>query len=152
MQIKELSEYILERYQGLNAVDAWGETSFFYNPEGRLPRGVYFATLKNKDGENDKGSELERDGVFRLNFGVSQSSYEEALGARPARPAAGGVVGTGHDFTKLNTLMPHPVYGWMAWVCILNPDQATWQNLQPLLNESYELAVKKYKQRVKDRR
>ncbi|WP_416397967.1 DUF6194 family protein [Allohahella sp. A8] len=150
MQQSEISKLILEQYQGLVAVDAWGEQSFFYNPEGRLPRGVYFATLKSKDGDNDKASQLGRVGVFRFNFGISKSAYEKVLGARPARPAAGGVVDTGHDFTQLNTLMPHPVYGWMAWVCVLNPDLAMWQHLQPLLNESYGLAVEKYTKRVKD--
>jgi hypothetical protein len=145
----EISKLTFEQYHGLIAVDAWGEQSFFYNPEGRLPRGVYFATLKNKDGDNDKASQLGRAGVFRFNFGISKSAYEKVLGARPARPAAGGVVDTGHDFTQLNTLMPHPVYGWMAWVCVLNPDLAMWQRLQPLLSESYGLAVEKYTKRVK---
>lgn len=149
MQKKEISQFILEQYQGLLAVDAWGEQSFFYNPEGRLPRGVYFATLKNKDGDNDKASALDRDGVFRFNFGVSKSSYEAVLGKRPARPAAGGVVATGHDFTQLNTLLPHPVYGWMSWICVLNPDEAKMKTLRPMLDESYELAVMKYARRIR---
>nr|WP_246638081.1 DUF6194 family protein [Halomonas neptunia] len=149
VQKKEISEYILDQYRGVVAVDAWGEQSFFYNPDRRLPRGVYFATLKDKDGDNDKGSNLSREGVLRFNFGISKSSYEEALGKRPARPAAGGVVNTGHNFTELNTLLPHPVYAWMSWVCVLNPDKAMIQELEPLLNESYDLVVKKYAKRIK---
>ncbi len=146
---KEISDYILDQYSGLVAVDAWGEQSFFYNPDGRLPRGVYFATLKDKDGDNDKASKLGRDGVYRFNFGVSKPSFERVLGERPARPAAGGVVDTGHDFTQLNTLLPHPVYAWMSWVCILNPDESVFRGLVPLLNESYGLVVKKHSKRVK---
>ena len=149
VQKKEVSEYILDQYRGVVAVDAWGEQSFFYNPDRRLPRGIYFATLKDKDGENDKGSNLDREGVFRFNFGIGKSSYKEILGNIPARPAAGGVVNTGHNFTELNKVLPHPVYGWMSWVCVLNPDKAMIQKLEPLLNESYDLAVKKYAKRVK---
>ena len=74
---------------------------------------------------------------------------KEILGNIPARPAAGGVVNTGHNFTELNKVLPHPVYGWMSWVCVLNPDKAMIQKLEPLLNESYDLAVKKYAKRVK---
>lgn len=149
MQKEEISHYIAERYQGVITADAWGEQSFFYNPEGKLPRGVYFATLKDKDGDNDKASGLDRTGIFRFNFGISKPSYEKVLGRKPSRPVAGGVVDTGHDFTQLNTLLPHPVYGWMFWVCILNPDQKVFHSLLPLLSESYELVVKKYGKRVK---
>lgn len=149
MQKEKIADYISSQYHGLVPVNAWGEQSFFYNPGGKLPRGVYFATLKDKDGDNDKASALNRAGVFRLNFGVSKPTYENALGKRPVRPAAGGVVNTGHDFTELNTLLPHPVYGWMSWVCILNPNKERFLGLRPLLDESYKLVVQKYAKRVK---
>ena len=149
MQKQEISRYILAHYKDLLAVNAWGEQSFFYNPDGQFPRGVYFATLKEKDGDNDKASKLDRDGIFRFNFGISKSSYQKVLGERPARPAAGGVVNTGHDFTRLNMLLPHPVYAWMSWVCVINPDETTFRELASLLDESYELVVKKYAKRIK---
>lgn len=148
MKKEAIADFITTRYHGLVSVNAWGEQSFFYNPEGRLPRGVYFATLKDRDGANDRASGLNRAGVFRLNFGISKATYEEALGKRPARPVAGGVVDTGHEFTRLNELLPHPVYGWMSWVCILNPDEDAFRRLRPLLDESYNLVVGKYAKRV----
>jgi len=151
MRQEDVSACVLKRYPGLALVEAWGEQSLFYNPDGLLPRGVYFATLKDKDGDNDKGSMLNRDGVFRFNFGVSQPSFEKALGKKPARPRAGKTVDTGHDFTRLNTLLPHPVYAWMCWVCILNPDTITFRALLPLLDESFELAVKKYSRRLRSK-
>jgi hypothetical protein len=82
VQKTDLSEFILEQYRGLLPVNAWGEQSFFYNPDGRLPRGVYFATLKDKDGDNDQASKLGREGVFRFIFGISRSSYETVLGEK----------------------------------------------------------------------
>ena len=43
---------LLKNYSGLKTIDAWGETSLFYNLNDSLKRGIYFCTLKNKDGEN----------------------------------------------------------------------------------------------------
>jgi hypothetical protein len=36
----------------------------------------------------------------------------------------------------------------MFWICVLNPSAATFQTVQPLLAEAYDLAVKKYAKRV----
>ena len=35
-----------------------------------LKRGIYFCTIKEKDGDNDKASNLHRYAVFRVNFGI----------------------------------------------------------------------------------
>ena len=41
--------------------------------------------------------------------------------------------------------MPHPVYGRMYWVCVLNPSDETFATkVQPLLAEAYDMAVVKY--------
>ena len=44
--------------------------------------------------------------------------------------------------------MPHPVYGWMSWVCVLNPSAETFKTMQPLLAEAYDLAVAKFAKRA----
>lgn len=88
---------------------SWGETALFYNPGRTLPSGVYFCTFKERDGENHRASVLTRDGVFRVSIGVSPATYVARFGPRPARPAKGGVVNTGHDFAALDVLTPHPV-------------------------------------------
>jgi hypothetical protein len=56
-------------------------------------------------------------------------------------------VGTGHDFTALDQLLPHPVYAPMSWVCVLNPSVATFEAVRPLLAEAYQLAVSRYAKR-----
>ena len=139
-----VTRYITDTFAGINPVDAWGEISFFYNPDRKLPRGIYFATLKDKDGDNDRASNLQRPSVFRLNIGISKPTYRSLFGPQPPRPTAGGVVETGHDFTALDQLLPHPVYGWMSWVCVLNPSKPTFQTVKPLLAEAYDLAVNKF--------
>lgn len=148
MEESSIARYIRESFDGIAPVAAWGETSFFYNPGQALPRGVYFATLKGKDGNNDRASALGRPGVFRLNIGISRPTYRSLFGPPPARPVAGGIVATGHDFTALDTLTPHPVYGWMTWVSVLNPGAGTFEQVKPLLAEAHALAAARFSKRV----
>jgi hypothetical protein len=142
-----ISCYVVESFADVHAISAWGETAFFYNPGRKLPRGVYFATLKSRDGDNDRASDLSREGVFRFNVGISKSSYSSLFGRQPPRPAAGGAVNTGHNFTALDQLMPHPVYAWMSWIAILNPSSASFECLKPLLVEAHGLAATKFSKR-----
>lgn len=140
---------ITNSFDGLSPKASWGETSLFYNPENLLPNGTYFCTLKEKDGENDKASRLNREDVFRLSFALNKTVYEKLFGSRPRRPSKGGIIQTHHDFTKTNVLMPHPVYGWMSWVQILNPSSEKFEELYPLLEEAYTTAGAKFKAKYK---
>lgn len=144
----DVIEAIITAFPGLAPKRSWGETSLFYNPDGILPNGVYFATVKEHDGANDKASHLDRPGVFRLSFGLPATRYESLFGPRPTRPAKGGCVATGHDFTAIDELMPHPVYGWMGWVQILCPSKRTFAELQPLLSTAHQGAMEKYGRQV----
>lgn len=126
---------------------AQGDTFFIYDPDRDLEdnRRFPFATIVTKDyGDFDDASNLNRPGVFRLNIGISRDAYRSLFGTQPSSPGEGGVVDTGHDFTALDQLMPHPVYAPQSWVCVLNPGDETFQKLQPLLAEAYERAVRRY--------
>lgn len=148
------TRYITEAFDGVDVVVgsreagspeiAWGDTFFSYDPGGQLPpeRRFPFATIVTKDyGDFDCASRLDRPGVFRLNIGVGKETYRALFGPQPPAPPLNGVVGTGHDFALLDQLLPHPVYASMSWVCVLNPSEATFQSVQPLLAEAYQLAV-----------
>ncbi|MDC0948398.1 DUF6194 family protein [Gammaproteobacteria bacterium] len=143
-----IAEHILTTLPDVINVDAWGEQSFFYNPQQRLPRGVYFATIKSKDGENDSASNLNRKDVFRLNIGIGPLLYTELFGARPARPAKGKTVATGHDFGALDEWMPHPVYAWMGWTCILNPSERSFEDAASHIAAAHRIAVSKFDKRI----
>jgi hypothetical protein len=54
-----------------------------------------------------------------------------------------------YDFTALDVLMPHPVYGPNHFVCVLNPSDSTFDAVRPLLNEAYEIAAKRARPRTK---
>lgn len=143
-----ITQSITATFADVQPVDAWGDTFFFYNPDRQRADEIYFATLKNNDDEYDNASNLNRPDIFRLNIGISKATYRTLFGAPPARADADETVETRYDFTVLDQLLPHPVYGRMFWVCVLNPSAATFQSLQPLLAEAYDLAVKKYAKRV----
>jgi hypothetical protein len=147
--IDDVIDRVTAAHDGLVVAENWGERGLFYNPGERLPKGVYLLTFKEKDGPNDAASKVNRPGVYRLNLGIGKPTFVQRFGAVPARPAGGGVVDTGHDFTQLDRILPHPVYGWMAWVCVLNPSEPTFEELRPLIDEGYRLAVAKFEQRMR---
>lgn len=62
-----------KRISSLNGtvlVKSWGEKGIFYNPGLVLKRGAYVLTVKEKDGDNDKASNLDRTGIYRVNLGL----------------------------------------------------------------------------------
>lgn len=151
MTVDEIIPGVLSAYAGTVLDRDWGERGIFYNPVRALPKGIYLMTCKESNGPHDKASDLDRDRVFRLNIGISKHSCQRRFGALPFRPSAAGIVDTGHDFARLDEVMPHPVYGWMGWICVLNPSRATFDDLRPLIDESYQLALEKFGKRMTGR-
>jgi hypothetical protein len=47
------------RFDGLSVKKSWGESSLFSNPGEALAHGIYFVTLKERDGAHDTASHLE---------------------------------------------------------------------------------------------
>ena len=148
MTIDEIITAIKNEYTGLVVRENWGETGVFYNPESLLKKGIYLMTFKEKDGKHDASSNLKRKNVYRLNIGISKNTFLELFESIPKRPSAGEIVEMNFDFSQTNRIMPHPIYAWMKWVCILNPSHKTFQTLLlPLIHEGYLLAVEKYKKK-----
>jgi len=145
----EIIEFVTNKYTGLVVNQNWGETGLFYNPEGKLKKGIYLLTFKERDGENDGASRLNRGaGFYRFNLGISKKTFIEVFGFIPSRPAAGNAVSMDYDFSSTDTIMPHPVYGWMAWICVINPTSDTFEKLVPLIEEGYQLCLKKYEKKM----
>ena len=145
MDEASITEYVRRSFDGVDVVVAseengapeiaWGDSFFIYDPDRNLPdsRRFPFATIVTKDYTGfDDLSKLDRPGVFRLNVGVSKETFDRLFGS-----------GVDHDFTALDTLMPHPVYGINHFVCVLNPSDTTFESVKPLLKEAYEIAVRR---------
>ncbi len=147
MKSEEILNYCLENLEGTVFVNSWGEKGVFYNPDKILKRGIYILTIKEKDGDNDKSSKLDRDGIYRVNLGVRKDTFTKMFGTVPKRPEKGGIVDMDYDFTEANKIIPHPVYAWMSWICVLNPSKETFDKLKPLIAEAYEYAKEKYRKR-----
>ncbi|QOP45659.1 DUF6194 family protein [Sulfurimonas paralvinellae] len=149
MTPKDIKEYIIENFEGVIPKSSWGETSFFYNPNKALPNGVYFCTIKEKDGDNDKASYLDRDNVFRFSIGISKQSFQNLFNNKFKRPAKGDIIESSFNFKELDLITPHPIYGWMNWICILNPTKESFDDIKDFLDESYGLAVEKFDKKIK---
>ncbi|MCC5814268.1 MAG: hypothetical protein JJT78_05890 [Leptospira sp.] len=135
----------MKEYPGVIVLDAYRERSIFYNPNGTKPKGIYFATIKESDGPNDKSSHLDREGVYRLSIGIGKKKYQEIFGKIPDRPTKGGVVNIDIDFQEIRKLTPHPIYAWLGWVCINNPEEKEKILIRDLFDLSYDNCIKKYK-------
>ena len=138
-------EYITRTYENVHLVQANGTSFFFYGPmedDNKFP----FATLVTNN-YNDTASDLERPGIFRLNVGVSKATFLALFGQLVGRPNAAGIIESGYDYTALDQIMPHPVYGNMYWLCVLNPSRETWDKVKPLLDEAYATMVRSHSPR-----
>ncbi len=147
LTIDQIVQYVQRSFPDVIDDFNWGERALFYNPNRRLPKGIYFLTFKERDGANDHASRIGAD-EYRLNIGISKRAFVERFGDIPNRPSAGDVVNSGHDFTQSDVVTPHPVYGWMCWIAVKNPSPETLERLKPLLAESYQIAMGKFKKRV----
>jgi hypothetical protein len=131
---------------------AWGDTFFFYDPDGstsqnqRLP----FATVVIHDYAGwDTESQLDRDGIFRVNIAIGRSGFEKLLGHAPGEHAAHH---DRFDYTATDVLLPHPIYAAQGWVSILNPAERTSMQLRSLLDDAYSLAARRYARATERRR
>lgn len=134
---------LLQPGPGSEPAIAIGDSFFSYDPHGDLPgeKKFSFATIVIKDyGDFDSLSKLDREGVYRLNIGVSRKTYESLFG-KPPGPVADG----DYDFAAIDQLFPHPVYSTQAWVSIVNPTEQTFETIKPLIEEAYELAVRRHR-------
>jgi hypothetical protein len=142
---EEIVHYVTATCSGVDVVKgtieiAAGDTFFIYDPERNLDdkHRFPFATIVTKDyGDFDDASNLNRDGVWRLNIGLSRDTFRRLF------PDSDVL----YDYTALDTLMPHPVYAPQSYVCVLNPSHATFDAVKPLLQEAYELAVRRVSHR-----
>ena len=143
MTEEEIIQYITGAFKDVETATANGDTFFFNDPEKKFP----FATLVTSD-FNDQFSNLNRPGVFRLNIGPSKGSFQSLFGTPPVSKASDYEPIPGYDYTVLDEVIPHPVYGRMYWVCILNPGRETFENkVKPLLLDAYELSAHRYVKR-----
>jgi len=110
-------QYITGTFEGVDVATDAGNSFFFDNPDSSVPpdHRFPFVTLVTSD-LYDQFSNLNRPSVFRLNIGIGKQTFR-ALFGEPARSSGrdsaeiGGEDASDYDFTTLDQVMPHPVYG-----------------------------------------
>ena len=149
MEARAVIRSLTEEFDHVVAAQDEGDTFFTYDPSGRPPDGAWqpFATVVTSD-RHDRVSNLDRDGAYRLNIGLTKTTYTGRFGAPPQQRDADWVLDTGFDYAAEDRLMPHPHYASQYWVCVVNPGEATFEEIKPLLAEAYAIAVRKVERRA----
>lgn len=108
---------------------AWGDFFFYYAPDGQVPANVQpYATIVTKNYPGDTDSDLDDAGRWRVNIHVGRSAFRELTGESAAS----------HDFARTDVVMPHPVYGSLGWVAVVNPGDQTLNIVVDLLRNAHD--------------
>jgi hypothetical protein len=127
---------------------AWGDTFFFYDPAGADPadQRLPFATIVTKDYPGfDLESRLDRPGAFRLNIFIGRRGFDEFIGYPHTELDDHRA---GYDFSAADQVMPHPIYGVQGWACIVNPREATADQVRAMLRTAQTQAAQRRKRRI----
>jgi hypothetical protein len=144
MDASSVIRYLTEEFDHVVAVEKDGDTFFTYDPSGHPPDGAWqpFVTVVTGD-RHDRVSNLDRDGAYRLNVGLTKATYTGLFGAPPRLRDDDWVLDTGFDYATEDRLMPHPHYAAQYWVCVVNPGETTFEEVKPLLAEAHTIAARK---------
>jgi hypothetical protein len=115
--------------------DNFGYAFFFVGDDHRLP----FVTVAASDNEHDRLSNLDREGVFRVNIGVGKDTFQKVVGR--IDPA-------GADYSALNVFMPHPDYWRQNFLCVLNPAGENVEETKRLIIEAHSIAEARWRRKV----
>jgi hypothetical protein len=116
--------------------DNYGYVFFFVGDDHRLS----FVTIANSDNEWDSVSNLSREGVFRVNIGVSRETFKSLIIKPDDAPV---------DYSVLNTFLPHPEYAQQNFVCILNPSGENIEITKKLIEEAHSIATRRLERKAK---
>ena len=110
---------------------AWGDHFFYYAPDGEIPHGQPYGTVVTKDYPDDAASRLDEEGRWRVNVHVGRDRFRDLVGADP-RDGAASEVG------ETDVVVPHPVYGALGWVCVVNPAERKTGLVLDLLRAAHD--------------
>ncbi|MFI6813526.1 DUF6194 family protein [Nonomuraea sp. NPDC050328] len=121
---------------------AWGDAFFYYAPDGEMPRTTQpYGTIVTKDYPDDTASDLDPEGRWRLNIHVDRATFQTLTGEEPrtlTRP---------RDYAAADTVVPHPVYGSLGWISVVNPGPQTLDLVLGLLREAHDAARARHERR-----
>ena len=132
----EVEAFVAE-LENVQRVENFGYSFFFVGDDHRLP----FVTIANSDNDFDNVSNLNREGVFRINIGVSKETFKKLI----AEPSSERV-----DYSVLDVFLPHPDYSRQHFVCILNPSNENVETTKKLIVEAHSIAAVRLQRKAKN--
>ena len=123
----EVEAFVIE-LANVQREENFGYSFFFVGDDHRLP----FLTIANSDYEYDIVSNLNRDGVFRINIGISKETFRNLIPEPDTEPI---------DYSVLDTFLPHPDYAKQHFLCILNPSNENIERTKKLIVEAHAIAA-----------
>lgn len=115
---------------------AWGDAFAYDAPDGQVPPGQPFATVVTKDYPDEETSWY-RPGSFRLNIALGKDAAAQVLAGQGATAQPG----TPDAWT------PHPVYGRLGWVCVVDPGPRTREHALQLVDAAHAEARSRHQTR-----
>ncbi|WP_287804241.1 DUF6194 family protein [Diaphorobacter sp.] len=120
---------------------AWGDTFFYVRDNSGEPKKMPFTTIVTKDYTGfDSESNLNRGSLYRLNIEIGKDKFEDLFGFKTNEFEDNR---SRFNFSSLNQLFPHPLYGSNGWVSIINPDADSAAKVNNLLDFSFERALRR---------
>ena len=124
---------------------AWGDHFFYYSPDGTIPGNTQpFATIVTKDYPGDTSSNLDPEGRWRLNIHVGSARFTQLTGVNPKDFDAQV---DPEEFATADRVLPHPVYGSLGWISVVNPAVATTETVLDLLRLAHGEARGRFQRR-----
>lgn len=99
---------------------AWGDKFFYYSPDGTVPQNVQpCGTIVVKDYPDEPAANLSPERA-RVNIQVDRDTFVRLIGVEPRG------LGSEYDTALVNysvadTFFPHPSYGPLSWVSVIEP-------------------------------
>jgi hypothetical protein len=130
-------EAFVSNLENVQQTENFGYTFFFIGDDQMVP----FVTIAHTDNEYETVSNLNREGVFRINIGVSRKTFNDLVGEATYEPV---------DYSVLNTILPHPDYAKQNFICILNPAGENVEKTKQLIVEAHDLALARFQRKAKN--
>lgn len=115
---------------------AWGDHFFYFAPDGQIPENLQpYATIVTKDYPGDRESELDGPGRWRVNVRIGRARFTDLIGED--RDVEDRDV-TERNFSTPDAILPHPVYGSLGWIAVVNPGERTAGTILELLRAAHD--------------
>lgn len=108
--------------------DSYGYAMYFVGDDHMVP----FVSLVDSDNDYDRVSNLNREGVYRINIGVSRATFDALFADAPSADI---------DYTALDVFLPHPEYAKQHFIRILNPAGENVERTKQYIREAHGIAA-----------